>query len=117
MAYRQIIEYVRLPASVGHCTISPNAHSAAHSRMQFGRSSESTLTGSDLDSDTYQVADKAKKLANDVTALAGQLQNTRIAERRRPLMPLVCALCARWKVGSSDKHGRVDSMLPRPTKA
>ena len=56
--------------------------------VQFERSSE--FTGSDLDSDAYQVAEKAKKLANDVTALAGQLQKTRTAEQRRPLMPLVC---------------------------
>ncbi len=56
---------------------------------QFGRSSESAFTGSDLDTDAYQVAEKAKKLAHEVTSLASQLHNTRGAERHRPLMPLV----------------------------
>ena len=55
---------------------------------QFGRSSES-FTDSVLRSDAYQVAEKAKKLAHEVTSLAGQLHNVRGVERRRPLMPLV----------------------------
>ena len=59
---------------------------------QFGRSSESAFTGSDLDSDAYRVAEKAKKLAHEVTSLAGQLQSTRDGKRRRPIMPLVCRL-------------------------
>ena len=35
------------------------------------------------------MADKAKKLAHEVTALAGQLQSTRVGKQRRPIMPLV----------------------------
>ena len=62
--------------------------------LQFGRSSDSTFTGSDLESDAYHVADKAKKLAFEVTSLAGQLKTTTGRERRRPLMPLVCCLLA-----------------------
>lgn len=63
-------------------------------RSQFGRSSDSGFTGSDLESDAYRVAEKAKKLAREVTSLAGQLQNTRDGQRRRPIMPLVRRLSA-----------------------
>ncbi len=92
-----VINQRKALAGPEHCQIMPTEVS-----LQFARSSESTFTGSDLDSDTYQVAEKAKKLANEVTVLAGQLQTTRSAEQRRPLMPLVClddlpALCHRWR--------------------
>ena len=84
--------------------------------LQFGRSSESAFTGSELESDAYQVAEKAKKLAHEVTSLAGQLHNTRGAERRRPLMPLVrrlCfAACTARTGGTNGLHVPVDSVLP-----
>ena len=69
-----------------HTTVNEQLQIAA---IQFGRSSGTAFTGSDLESDAYQAAEKAKKLALEVTSLAGQLQTARKGKRRRPIVPLV----------------------------